>query len=110
MSRIDSTFILNLKCTKCYSFPDAKNNPEMYGIWVENVNRNAPVQFVPTKGSRICAEHFSKDMIEEGGQRVILKPYAIPTIFPNSQVCAFMLIFHVWSSKLNCLNYSMARE
>jgi hypothetical protein len=62
----------------------------MYAIWVENANKNSPVKFVPTKGSRICSGHFNSDMIEEGGKRMILKSYAVPTIFPNFQVCAFL--------------------
>jgi hypothetical protein len=45
------------------------------------------VKFAPTKGSRVRSKHFSLDMIEEGGERVILKPDAFPTIFPNSGVC-----------------------
>ena len=65
----------------------------MFTLWVRNVNQNAPAKFVPTKGSRICSEHFSYDMImiTDGGKRVTLKPGAVPTIFPNSQVCAWML-------------------
>jgi hypothetical protein len=64
----------------------------MYATWVAIVNRNAPVKFAPTKGSHVCSEHFSLDMIKEGGARVILKLDAFPTIFPNSQVFA---IFHL---------------
>jgi hypothetical protein len=73
------------------SFPDPKKYPEMYGKWLENVNRNAQVKFVPTGGSRLCSKHFSSEMKEEGGQRVILKPFAVPTIFPTSKVCASFL-------------------
>ena len=72
------------------SFPNAQNNPERYAIWLENVNRNAREKFVLTTQSRICSEHFSLDMFEEGGDRVILKPYAVPTIFPCSQVCGYL--------------------
>ncbi|CAB3987619.1 DNA transposase THAP9, partial [Paramuricea clavata] len=69
-------------------FPDPKKYPEMYGKWLENVNRNAQVKFMPTGGSRLCSEHFSSaaEMKEEGGQRVILTPFAVPTIFPISKV------------------------
>ena len=62
----------------------------MYNKWLENVNRNTLVRFVPTEGTRICSQHFSPDMKEEGGHRVILKPFAVPTIFSTSQVCAFV--------------------
>ena len=74
-----------------YSFPDPKKNPELYKKWLDNVNKNAPVKFVVAEGTdrRICSEHFSADMKEEGGQRVILKPFAVPTIFHTSQVCAY---------------------
>ena len=48
------------------------------------------MKFIPTKGSRVCSKHFSTDMIDEVGQRVILKPNAVPTIFPSSQVCVFV--------------------
>ena len=61
----------------------------MYAIWLERVNRNSPVKFAPTSGSRICSEHFSMDMFEKGGQRMNLKPYAVPTIFPKYEVCIF---------------------
>ena len=33
------------------------------------------------------SEHFSLNMKEEGGQRVILKPFAVSTTFDTSQVC-----------------------
>ena len=77
------------------SFPDAQNDPKRYAIWLENVNQNSPVKFAPTKQSRICSEHFSLDMFEEGGVRVILKPYAVPTIFPHSRVCMCLHIFSI---------------
>ncbi len=70
------------------SFPDAKAFPEIHAKWVENVNKYTPYEFVPKPGSRLCSEHFGPNMIEEGRQRVVLKPFAIPTIFPNLQVCA----------------------
>jgi hypothetical protein len=79
----------------------------MYTKWLENVNKNALVKFVPTGGSRICSEHFSSDMKEEGGQRVILKPFAVPTIFPTSQVCVFDSFLyrfaHLVLKSLTCL-------
>ena len=62
----------------------------MYAKLLENVNKNVQVKFVPTGGSCLCSEQFSSDMNEEGGQRVILKPFAVPTIFPTSQVCVFV--------------------
>ena len=57
-----------------HSFPDGKKNAEMYAKWVENVNKNALVKFVPTEATRICSEHFRSDMKEEVGQKVILNP------------------------------------
>jgi hypothetical protein len=66
----------------------------MYTKWLENVNKNVLVKLVPTGGSRICSEHFSSDMKEEGGQRVILKPFAVPTIFSTSQVC-YLTVFSI---------------
>ena len=64
---------------------------KMYSKWLENINKNKGLdKFVPTEGTRICSEHFSPDMKEEGGSKVILKPYAFPTIFPTLQVCAFV--------------------
>ena len=51
-------------------------------MWVENVNRSRPTNFVPVKDSRICSEHFSADMFEEGhGKKAVLKPYAVPCVF-----------------------------
>ena len=64
----------------------------MYTKWLENVNKNVLVTFIPTRVSRICSEHFSSDVKEEGGQRVILKPFAVPTIFPTSQVCMYTFV------------------
>jgi hypothetical protein len=79
----------------------------MYAKWLENFNKNARVKFVPTGGSRLCSEHFSSEMKEEGGQRVILKPFAVPTIFPTSQVCAFVSFLyhfaHLIFKSLTCL-------
>ena len=72
------------------SFPDAKAYPKLRAKWVENVNKYAPYEFVPKRGSRICSEHFGPDMIEEGRERVVLKPNAVPTIFPSLQVCAIL--------------------
>ena len=81
----------------------------MYAKWVENVNKNALVKFVPTEATRICSEHFRSDMKEEGGQKVILTPFAVPTIFTTSQVCVFVIFslynFFVFNSlTLTCFN------
>jgi hypothetical protein len=91
--RFNSPFIILYKQNVfyIYSFPDPKKYPEMYGKWLENVNRNARIKFVQTRGSRLCSEHFSSEMKEEGGQRVILKLFAVPKIFPTSKVCASFL-------------------
>ena len=62
----------------------------MYALWLENVNKDAPVKFVPGKGSRVCSKHFSSDMFKEGKQKTILKHNAVPTIFNNSQVSMFL--------------------
>ena len=48
-----------------YRFPDQNKNPEMYMKWLENVNENANVKFVPKKGNRVCSEHFSPHMVKE---------------------------------------------
>ena len=68
-------------CVK--SFPDSVKNPELYSIWVKNVNKGGPAKFVPGKDSCICSEHFSADTFEEDGcgRKAVLKPYAVPTIF-----------------------------
>ncbi len=90
-----------------HSFPDRKKNPEMYAKWVESVNKNAPVKFVPTEATRICSEHFRSDMKEEGGQKVILTPFAVPTIFTTSQVCVFVIfsLYNVFVfDSLTCFN------
>ena len=58
----------------------------MYALWVKNVNKDAPVKFVPVKGSRLCSKHFISNMFKEGGKRAILTRNAIPTIFGKSQV------------------------
>ena len=77
------------------SFPDAQKDSNRYAIWLENVNKNSPVKFVPTKQSRISSEHFSLDMFEEGRVRVILKPCVVPKIFPHSQVCMCLHILSI---------------
>ncbi len=62
----------------------------MYNKWLENVNKNTLVRFVPTEGTRICSQHFSPDMQEEGGHRVILITEAIccpNNIFYFSGLC-----------------------
>ena len=76
------------------SFPDRKKNPEMYNKWLEIINQNRLVELVPTEETRICSEHFSNDMKEEGRQRVALKPFAVPTIFNGSKVCTFLRLLH----------------
>ena len=58
----------------------------MYALWLENVIKDAPVKFVPGKGSRVCSKHFSPDMFKEDKKRAILKHNAVPTIFNDSQV------------------------
>jgi hypothetical protein len=93
-----------------HRFPNAKKNPEQYAIWVKNVNRNAPVKFVPTTASRICSEHFSADMIGESGQRVMLKPNALPTIFPESQVCIYADISHFYKRNRKILSKSLGLD
>ncbi|XP_028401622.1 uncharacterized protein LOC114524672 [Dendronephthya gigantea] len=69
-----------------HRFPDAEKSPELHALWMENINKNVPVEFTPIKGSRVCSEHFSVDMMQKVGQRTMLLPYAIPTIFEKSQV------------------------
>ena len=61
----------------------------MYALWLEKVNKDAPVRFVPGKESRLCSKHFSSDMFKEGKKRAILRRNAVPTIFGNSQVSMF---------------------
>ena len=99
---INASFFFNCEklfygCFKNFfcSFRDAQKDQKRYAIWLENVNKNSPVTFVPTKQGRICSEHFSLDMFEEGGVRVILKPFAVPTIFPHSQVCMRLHILSI---------------
>ena len=61
----------------------------MYALWLEKVNKDAPVRFVPGKESRLCSKHFSSDMFKEGKKRVILKRNAVPTLNSYSQVSMF---------------------
>ncbi len=62
-------------------------------MWVENVNRSRPTKFVPVKDSRICSEHFSADMFEEGhGEKAVLKPYAVPSSSMPRLVLYFVLM------------------
>ena len=73
------------------SFPDAQKDSNRYAIWLENVNKNSPAKFVPTKQSHISSERFSLDMFDKGRVRVILEPCVVPTIFPILKfVCAFI--------------------
>ena len=75
-----------MKYNNC-RFPDPEKKPELHAIWVENVNRDAAVKFIPTKGSRLCSEHFSANVLQMTEQKVTLLPDAVPTIFQKSQVC-----------------------
>ncbi|XP_028416401.1 THAP domain-containing protein 5-like [Dendronephthya gigantea] len=50
------------------------------------MNRDAAVKFIPTKGSLLCSEHFRADMLQMTGQKMMLLPDAVPTIFQKSQV------------------------
>lgn len=71
-------------CCLISRFPDAQRRPELHRIWLENVNKHAPVKFVPTKSSCLCSEHFTADMFYKKGNhgsRAVLKPSAVPTIF-----------------------------
>ncbi len=78
-----------------YIHADSVKNPGLYSMWVENVNRSRPTKFVPVKDSRICSEHFSADMFEEGhGEKAVLKPYAVPTVF-KQHACRLVLYFVV---------------
>ena len=65
-----------LKC--CYSFPDRQKNPEMYALWLEKVNKDAPVRFVPGKESRLCSKHFSSDMFKEGKKKSYFETQRCP--------------------------------
>ena len=85
-------------------------NPGLYSMWVENVNRGRCEQtkFVPVKDSRLCSEHFSAEMFEESrGEKAVLKPYAVPTIFKQpAQVCVLVIYFVVLSvDLLICVHY-----
>ena len=74
-----------------FSFPDAQNNAKLHAKWMENVCNNAPVGFVVKKGSRLCSAHFDAEMIQKVGQRMMLLPDAIPTIFQNAiKVCVYI--------------------
>ena len=99
--------MFKLECI-LYSFPDAQNSPELHARWVENVKKNAPVGFAPRKGSRLCLEHFAEDMMEQVGQRMMLLPGAIPTIFQTAQVCTF--ICNQFSSTSVLIQNSNVRE
>ena len=70
-----------------YSFPDAGKNPKLHARWLENVKKNAPVWFNPRKDGRLCSEHFSADMVQQVGQKMMLLPDAVPTIFHDFKVC-----------------------
>ncbi|KFM67548.1 THAP domain-containing protein 9, partial [Stegodyphus mimosarum] len=55
-------------------------------VWLENIRRQDPdtgLPWVPKELSVVCGLHFSEDQYKKGISRKILKPKAIPTIFPN---------------------------
>lgn len=72
--------------TTC-SFSDAEKNPKLHARWLENVKKNAPVWFNPRKDGRLCSEHFSGDMVQQVGQRMMLLPDVVPRIFQSFEVC-----------------------
>ena len=80
---------------KCFA-ACLKKAPKRYAIWQGNVNKKSPVKFVPTKKRHIYSEHFRLDMFEEGGERVILKSYAVPTIFSHPKVCVYVPSYFIY--------------
>ena len=94
--------------TTC-SFPDAEKNPKLHARWLENVKTNASVWFIPRKDGRLCSEHFSVDMVQQVGQRMMLLPDAVPTIFQNFKVCELINVdFKILISSLKtiCMYYN----
>ncbi|XP_028415048.1 uncharacterized protein LOC114538133 [Dendronephthya gigantea] len=84
---------------------------------MENINKNAAVEFTPNKGSRVCSEHFSVDMMQKVGQRTMLLPYAIPTIFQKSQETQSVKCVEVaskdiasWMSDRDCVSMEEVAE
>ena len=60
-----------------FRFP---TKPELLFKWKKNLRRD---NWVPTKSSRLCSDHFQEDMIDRSGKTVRLKPDAIPTRFKS---------------------------
>ena len=74
-----------------------KKFPGLHSLWVDNISKLMPVEFVPTKSSRVCSKHFGVEMFEKSGysKRAALKPYAVPTIFNEC------------SDQVSCVIYSL---
>ena len=55
-----------------------------------------PSEVCSHKKRHIYSEHFRLDMFEEGGERVILKSYAVPTIFSHPKVCVYVPSYFIY--------------
>lgn len=61
-----------------WRFPSDVKQPALREKWTNFVRKARPT-FTPTVNSRICSEHFEKDMIKMVQDRPRLKVDAIPT-------------------------------
>lgn len=56
------------------------SRPEILQLWVKAIRRE---NWYPSKGSRICSQHFRESdyLFKPGSSRRLLKPDSVPSIF-----------------------------
>ncbi|KAM4625243.1 uncharacterized protein ACJ7VT_003706 [Polymixia lowei] len=76
------------KCTNCcgpverglgltfHKFP--VHNPGLLAQWLENLGRPS---WHPSLGSSVCSAHFTEDCFDRSGEKVTLRPGAVPSLF-----------------------------
>lgn len=52
-------------------------------LWVEAIEKHQPFDYYLSK-FHVCELHFTADSIKRSGQRTVLHPNVVPTIFPLS--------------------------
>jgi hypothetical protein len=61
-----------------FQFP---RDETMKELWVDSIGRD---NWQPTLFSYVCVMHFAEDDVKHGMKRQVLKPDAVPRIFPDA--------------------------
>lgn len=76
ISSIDPCYLVIHNMNFVSRFPHS--NPDLLKRWVLNIRRE---NFVPTKKSVVCSDHFEEEWFDRTGQTVRLRSGALPTKF-----------------------------